>query len=446
MGILFQRHDFLLLSVLFCAGCMCAEMPGKQTEAGQHGGNHVDGSPKGGGDVTISDSSAKMNTGDTHESVPDVYPYTPDAKSPWVEASNCTGKKSFPKVYRNFYKPDRPSQGPIPTRSVIEGRFGENSSPRTVVGIMPDDNLEPLQTSWTNLHANPGQDVRIHLAVHETPFEKDQYIHVSVLRDYEPVDADYRLLGPEAKSVRKKVVTTGLRFPMDESTEVFDVTIPADAFDEHRMYDLALMLVLEEANSLGVEIVAGQRFPLFYGGYRREPRPCAHPPLNDGQNEFEKTLVNEPYYFSVEAFMAFPGGLSDPNKVPIYSDMARLEQRQPAILNATAGHWVRAGYRPIVLVPFVDGRPVDRREYVTVNSEGSSQFPEDFLVDARVQFPISIPRDGSPHHTMVVGWPDPFRFATDFDGERKIIQINGTEREVRVDTLGSNIVRFRRVK
>lgn len=293
-----------------------------------------------------------------------------------------------------FAIPDRQDHGGPRTIDQIESFFGEQLPEEAEFWSLanahePDDNSNEG-------FAVPGDDVKLHFgAIHPRDRYGDSTLRVSVLLNYQPVEALYEHFSPSRNVRRDKVVDTHATFPIGGAVELVDITIPAEAFERTGRYDLGLKWGSDGPVhfSGGTDVIR-----LYYGGCTPPSHPCAERGELETVNKDERAIAKK--YFA--SGYVYPAG-EHSNRLP-------LER-----ITLSEGKRVEVAYSlhasdefPIVsvVIPFINGKPLDRRRYVQVARKDGSAPPP--VVGHRGRMKIDIPEQPGTYEVYLGIWNFPF--------------------------------------
>lgn len=331
---------------------------------------------------------------DAGPDAPAPYPDRPVNSSPYL-CDEDGGTVWYEPSLETFAPPDREGGGPTTRDEWIEEFNGQ--LPESAKSISAAPELEPGGRVPQTLFAELDQDVRLHLTtVHPRDHYERARLAVSVLVNYEPVQAVFEHYTPNRERVRKIEQGEGVYWPITGDVEVVDIVIPPDAFARPGMYDIALFNTVAVP---GRDTLAIRRFRLYRGDYRRQPHEC----LRVGEIRDMTPRENEIRQFALQ----LQALLYLPDKTP-------TELQGP--LSAEPGETVQVDYallpvddevvRPFALVPFLNGQPLDWREFVV--APGGESWADPGEVAHRGQFEVTLPGEPGVYNLMLAAWPYPF--------------------------------------
>ena len=377
---------------------------------------------------------------------------TGDDVGPWKRSNRCDETVTYAPPERQFSKPDREYLEKPHTKEMMKNRWGDGGFPSRAYATVPAENLEPGPDRAFDLYANQGEDATFHLAYVVNPDKlrrktfEGRYLWISMLVDYQPVQFQYEIWNGDRSKVVRSGQTSGLRLDQDDYVKILDLTIPASALPEARMYELALMSVYEEHR--GISSAGFDRFILYYGGLERPANPCFEPPLEEELNAVERFFHGNDDAFhgyfgaTLHQYILFPDRIrdealaGDTDAVAKYPEAYKVEPGDELTLNvsATTSTYPEVDEpSPTVMRPFVNGKPMEEKWNITTVTTREEPGDE---VNARKQFVFEAPKEPGLYNIMVGSWPDAYQKA--FEGLPR-------ERNegVRIGTSGfaSNIVR-----
>ncbi len=259
-----------------------------------------------------------------------------------------------------------------------------------------------------------GRDVTLHYYPYVTTRTAEELskerMNLTILVDYEPVEATWTRWNDDRSAALDSAVATGFSFGPPREFELIEVTIPADAFPEHRAYEISLGML--SVSSLLVDRHTAWRMRLYNGGYDVPPRPCANQPLGvDERTEIEFALQN-----GARELLLFPEIIED-----FWTTHGRPLQVEPGetIRFYATGLRDGKGASAAVAVPTVNGIPIGSPRWWSHGPGwvGAALPP----IDTRFSFSYTVPEEPGVYDVYVQSWTDPFETGRDLDGN----SING---------------------
>lgn len=323
--------------------------------------------------------------------------------SRWDQPNGCDGDVTFPDDDTPFEMPNRPPDWSHNlTRQDIEDRM-----PLQGFIVAPNPELEPGEGVPFSLYAERGTDVRIHTYTinnYESDVLESFRLNMSIMVDYEPVEATYERWDPARQEKLFEMSRTGINYPIEFDFEIIDVTIPGDVFNEDRMYEISLNV---ESNTIERRPNGlSRRFALYHGGYDRPGRPCAEPSLNDDLVDIELQFLSR---ISDDVGILFFEGIDHRDQVRKVIDVAPGETLR-LFLSVLRKSDVP---RPTVLIPALNGEPIAEPWWVTQGGGVESRYGH---VDARKTFEVTFPDETGIYEVQVLSWVNPFELVEDRDG------------------------------
>jgi hypothetical protein len=358
-----------------------------------------------GPDADASPSDADASGDGDASGAEDAQPLEFDA-SLWMQPNPCQGETSFPEDNAEFFIPDRaPGYAPKLTRQELIADMG--GMPLQATSLRVGRHLEPGDQRAFELFANPDTDVTLYLyAVNNYEDLSSFRLNVVVMVDYEPVEASYVRWSPDRTQKLMEVETTGLNFPITSDVEIVDITIPGSVFPEERMYEVSLSM--ETSTIERRPVGRSQRFALFNGGYNRPSRPCVEPRLGERSTSIERQV--EPRISDDVAALFFDGIIEG-------ADVDQLNDVRPGETRRMYLSVIRsdADSKPTVLVPLLDGKPLDEKWWVTQG--GTREYERQMTIDGRKSFEVTFPEEPGIYEVQVASWTDPFELHRTREGE-----------------------------
>ncbi|MFP4597484.1 MAG: hypothetical protein ACLFVJ_04480 [Persicimonas sp.] len=410
--------------------CLCLAATACQSNPPQDSHVVVDDSPDGNaGDETADadqdSDSDEAETGDVRQADPDPLEFD---EALWHQPNPCEGEVTYDDPDKNFEMPERPPDtDPVHDRDEVVSRLG--SLPRQGFSIRPSATLEPGGGRSFQLFSEPGTDLTFHVYVINNYDDLSSFrINLLMMVDYEPVEATYERWAPDRDNQLWERRATGVNFPVEYDVEIIDVTIPAEVFDEQRMYELAISVrstTIERRPTSDV-----RRYALYNGGYQRPSRPCVEPRLDQPVTDFEKYLGSR---IGSTLGLLFFEGITGRNDLREEIIVEPGETR--SIYLSAQRSAVQGGPRPTVMVPLMDGEPVGEPWWI---NQGDDSGTPAAYIDARKSFDMTFPDEPGVYEVQLATWEDPYEIARDIDGNRI-----GEVSEGGYINVNSNALRFR---
>ena len=307
---------------------------------------------------------------------------------------------------KNFEKPELQRSKTAMTVGEIRNHFrGELPEAGSMMTAAP--HLRPGTKIPRELYALLREDVVLHLAtIHPTDRLDDAVLTLTVLVNYRPVTATYEKWNDSRTRVLESVRETGATFDVSRDVELVDVTVPADRFQYRGIHDLAVMYKVDGDVEVGPRL---RRMRLYRGSYDRPPHPCLEMGMAKPEplSEFEK---------EIDRHSDFVYSLVYPKGVDEYSDLKRVEARPGETVEVS---YVLRTYpgdevKPYALVPLLNGRPVDWRDYVVARKT-----PDRFAFSPatkRGTFEVQLPDEPGEYELQLGTWYNPFLLPSDRPG------------------------------
>ena len=233
-----------------------------------------------------------------------------------VRCAIVDGPVTYPEPGVAFTIPDQPSGKPGDPHSKedILRDFG-GTPPRRAAYIAAADEMHAGRNS-KSMFARRGQPVRFFyagLSNYEQPKGPDTYMSITMLQDYEPVDAEYILWNDDLSEAQDRQVGTGAFFHHDEDIELVEIRIPASSFPQDRYYEMGLAV---KSGKYGLTLDDDNvRFSLFYAGLHRNSHPCFHDPGPlHSLTDLQRALL-PPNDLTLHAGVVYPADLTDPSMI-----------------------------------------------------------------------------------------------------------------------------------
>lgn len=401
--------------------------------AGQQAGCSCSDSSQSGWDVvTTLDGGGSSDIGRDGYSVTDVDAvdsHTPsDARadageggsvpSAWERPNPCDGMVDYPPDNRDFSKPERAGQLVPLTRERMLQKYN-GAFPRQGISFQPAGWLEPSTDYFdSTLFARRDEAVTIRFAyVQDSATVPDEtvWLTASLLVNYKPVELELTRWNMDRSAPLNVERGTGFQFQVEGDAELFDLSIPAGVLDEGQMYELSS--IIDVGTNAGKHHVSSlDRHALLYGGYNRASHPCFEPPLDEEWTDRELAISRDGGAPSAVApVVLFPASMQDNAALDQGVFPAQPGQRITMNISLPNLGNPQRPPKPAVLVPLLDGQPLDERWYVFHSSKAGGDRP---LVSARKQFEVQVPEEPGLYRVMVGSWKDAHRLPTDLDGNR----------------------------
>jgi hypothetical protein len=307
---------------------------------------------------------------------------------------DATGRPALRhEVGYTFRELDRGGGGPLTAQDVREFRGGEID----VDGgwMSAPASLDPGERSYA-MWTKDGEDLTLYTGTFTKTQLDGATLSVTAMVDYEPVSATYRLWDPEREQLLEETTATGIHVPMDTQVEVVDIVIPAETFDEDRMYEIAVAHVADgqdkwiERNFF--------RVTLYKQGYDLPAHPCFEPALPSDRTPVEQAIVASHHYGTVTLY---PSDLEDPAelKSPISARPGEEMTIEFFVVNSTLPYATSIG-----LVPLLNGKPLDKRWFYVRPSYDDAAGN----VQYRGEFEVTLPSEPGIHEITMTRWEFPF--------------------------------------
>jgi len=225
------------------------------------------------------------------------FEMTPELRADWERGGKpCTRDIETAVLDSEFFLPE-PSDsrfGPMTAEEFL-GQFGVNPIFGLGAAIVDAMNRSlPLAKDGIPFHAfiQDGEDVRINLySGNETrrwDFREEPFHGlVTVMVDYEPVEATYTRWNPERTEVIEEHTGPAFTYTTQHPLELIDIRIPASAFSRGTK-ELALFSQVAPANTATEGFY--RRLHVHKDEIAQMEFPCLEPPLGDDPNALEREL------------------------------------------------------------------------------------------------------------------------------------------------------------
>lgn len=316
------------------------------------------------------------------------------ATSPFVCENNQKKAATYKAQPSKHIHPSHPDLGANLTASGIRDDFG-GSLPETAGAFGFPREHQPLSTHNVGF-AEFGDDVTVRIAtIHPRENYGDSTMFFTALLNYKPTQSTYRHYNGERTKVLKRRTDDHLWIPVDGPIELVDITIPAEAFDRRGRYDLA--------------IGWGDRGPLsytdrwdsvhiYYGGCSPPDHQCAERGDLHETTEVEQR-IRDKYWVTAHVYPHGELKGRDPFK-PIQVDAGQevTIKYSLSVLSNWDTTWM--------LVPVVNGRPLDKRRHVFVPQHTSE--PRKIYLGSPGTFSIPIPDKPGKYEVEIATWNTPY--------------------------------------
>lgn len=402
---------FATVLVVAVAGCSSSDV--NRTPDG--------GADLSGADVSISDAGVDLV--DEGDAIPprdlgsDSEPSDKLSKSLPREMVACGAPRASQRVQR--FERDLPFELPDLSDENVEGEnynfpLGSPFADPGAIGLKFNVS-PPLQSvSGRGAFAEPGEDVKVQVGLKAGNLDYESVL-VAVLVDYQPVDAEFVRLAPDRSEVLDTETTSQKRYPIDDEYRgvLLDITIPADVFEEERMYDIAVMGSYNRPHDVFGTRVRDIRgvTTLFYGGFDIPEHPCFDPGAYVEVVDMESfELQARPITSHTARFVAEGVETLEQLEAPIElsADTSTLSGQ----LYVYSGG-VGARTRAVVLMPYINDEPWP---------EGAQWhfIPalQGLFVD-KIDVEVPIPAASGQHRVVYKEWSVPFSPRITPEGERE---------------------------
>lgn len=419
-----------LLCVLTIAGLITAFTPGCQTASNEQ---HEDVVPTDVADSTDStthvDSQDGVDASGRDGAAPDTSDTNPlfSDTARWMNERSCEGIVEYPEVNETYSEPSR-GEALAEGRQTADEFLGTGLPGGVVIAIIPNESLNPGSERPYDLYSDSG-DVEFHLYIYNSqPLDvvRTYRSNITILVDYEPVDATITHWNDERDTKLAERVGSGINVPADSQVDIFDMTIPASHFTEDRMYEIGVSL---EMNSHPYRTVGlSSRFVVYRNGYNRPSRPCSIPSLNEEIRGKEFRLL---------AQVGTNNALLFSDDIKNYSDVDVVHNVEPGEIRRFYTSFRSSQSQSeaqLYFVPTLDGEPIQDGWYVETPLREPT--PRTYI-DARRSFEVTFPTEPGIYEVQLASWVDPFVMAKTIDGE-DIDRVQTT-----TNSANSNALRFR---
>lgn len=353
----------------------------------------------------------------------------------WLESNSCATEVTYPPVDEEFelFWRDPPANEPVVTANELRQELADvGGLPLQGGSVRIAQSMRPGPDWPYDLYAVPGLNVPLHVYVINNYEDLSTFrLNLSVLVDYQPVEASYTRWNPDRTEELFTRTTSGVSFSIDSKVEIIDIVLPGHLFDEERMYEIALSF---QTSTDRRPIGHSRRFALYNGGYDRPAHPCAEARLDAESTEIETALRSR---ISDDLGPLFFHGIKDKDAIQRTIDVAPGETMR--MYFSALPTLYESGPKPTVLVPVLDGKPIGPTWWITQGGGPESEYRN--RIDARKSFEVTFPEEPGIYEVQVFSWEDPYRIWRTRDGVKQEGVSDGSGlRE------NSNALRFRVVE
>lgn len=350
-------------------------------------------------------------------------------QSDWEQDNPCRDTVTPPIIEGDFQYPIRSTAYHIGKSSREKlAEFAQGTAYTFVHQVTFDDNLRPDRRSIV-LHRNDDEDVHlyIHTVVQPDDIERINGM-LTVLVDYQPVEATYKFSRDRWDNVVFSKQATSTRFPVDTQFSMMEIVLPAALLAEERMYEIAIGQITNRYN--GSDGGVFRKIHLFNRSYERSAHPCFEEPLDAPANTIEYGLIRENVSAGV---ILFPTHYPAVNEVA-FEELLPAEPGQKIQINLSLRSKLNAVDRTrlVFLKPLLDGKPLEYDWRVSLTPKGSGSFK----IDARKTFEVTLPEEPGIYEVSMAVWHDPHLMAVDLNGDNQAGISNGNGGDT------SNLLRF----
>lgn len=338
--------------------------------------------------------------------------------SPWRVSNSCDGPVPARREERQFRIPDRPPpEYDAPSKSAFESSFEINPQQILTSARVPP-RFEPGENAPLDAYVKKDDPFVIQLGAKRLAGHyQNRQIFVTVMVDYEPVAFRLRELSEDRSKVLDESVQTHAMVPFSNPLEIFDVVIPASAFSRKGYHDLGLLTRIKDPKN-GKSFTYFRRIGVFRGSYDRPSHPCFEPPLRDKPNQAERTLQGTVRGFLQRGIGIIRADIQPSERERIKIPEYTVEPGETVPINMSIGDkpYRQGDTLPMVLVPFLNGKPLKQRWYI----QAGAKEPNRLVVDGRKHFKVQLPQEPGTYDLFVGGWFRPYEFPRDLEtGEPK---------------------------
>jgi len=379
----------------------------------------------------------------------------------WIQTSDFEQFEMTPQLRADWERGDRPCTSDIET-AVLDAefflpepsdrRFGPMTAAEFLetLGVGPAFGLGaavvnasnrplPLIGDGTPFHAfvQDGEDVVVSFySGHESRIwdfrEEPFYGLMTVMLNYEPVQARYTRWSPDRSEVMEEHTGAGFTYVAEHPLEIVEVRIPASEFSRGTQ-ELGIFSHVAPANTAIVGFY--RRFHVHKNAITPMEFPCFEPPLGANPNALERKL----FEFRDQVFSSV---VLIPEKM--LNREALFETHKP--IEAAPGERItvfasapRSGGLPgdtyLGAILFLNDEPQwDKSEFFATSKTGGLTAG---LIDWRRTFTVELPEEPGVHTIRIASWTDPFTLGVMLDGS-----LAEPRQSLSVDINGSNVLTF----
>jgi hypothetical protein len=327
--------------------------------------------------------------------------------TPWLqEPGDCQGAERFgPASTKSFSKPDNPDTNDRHTKESFLSAVGTDTL--QAFSIKADNKHEPISdTNNTTIYGDPGEDAVFHIAILNNYDDLSSFqISVTAMVDYTPVEATYiRLSDDRQDELERFDNVTGMEIQADRKVEIIDIRIPASELEAGRMNEISIGFESHTVQRSPVSQLS--RFSLFYGGWERPDKPCAHPPQDMDALPPEQKMQ---HIFTSRPAFAFFGEFEDALE---FRKRRQLEPGETIRIYAS----LRSSHSPkdMVMVPVLAGKPLGP---IWRGKQSLHDEPRSYRdIDMRRYIDVSMPEEPGVYNFKIWTWPDPYEIRNMPDG------------------------------
>jgi hypothetical protein len=399
-----RRLILIAIAFSFAIAPACAAPP-----AHQDGGTLADTAPS---DVDASDVSnderdAAKDGADVIASDDDVPTFhenhpRPD-ESTWLCDENSSPIDYLP-INEPFELPDNDFGYTPYTAESYLNKFG-GSGARSGKSMLPSPDHALYASQVDAFAANEGDDVTLHLALWRNggPFDHAR-LSGTVLVEYQPVEATFKIWDDERKNVTYETTDTGIDAPVDTEVVLVDITIPSGVFVENGAHELSMFLQVASPGTTHVA-VAWRTF-VYYGAYSRFSHPC-FPRTTSTEITDEELAVLETLHH-VTSLHLYPEGETG-DEIKSIHQVGPGETVTLKYFKTT--QWTTIA-QPVVLQPLLSGRPIGEPTYlyppISNGSGGATNFREELVIE--------MPQEPGLYPVTIAGFDDAHLLMRDHNG------------------------------
>jgi hypothetical protein len=332
---------------------------------------------------------------------PDTPPVEPMEFDPelWNESNPCSPPVSYEAPPQSFSIPDETSSledREMNREQLLRWRGGLDSRD-TGAEVRLGASTNPGAGSWHdfNMFVEPGTDIPIHVYPYHGDDLDEYRFNVTVMVDYEPVEAVYTHWNADRTATIQETTATGYSAAFQSDVEIVDVTIPSEVFDERRMYEVAVSVDL---TSVATRVERQHhRYALYNGGYERPDRPCAETSIEQAMTRAERYMWLEADGDSgVLFFDGIPANYD-------WHDQFEVEPGESRRFYFSAMYSDSYGDpKDVVFAPVINGQPIRSAWWVHSLPNRNSNSP---TVDDRKSFEVTFPEEPGVYDVQVLPAP-----------------------------------------